>query len=91
MTQGAGGTHDREQGEGKQIYSESLINKRNPSWSTALLHSTSPGRHGSRSNGVLKKKTREVASFQHEPGKKIWKCLKRRQTSRDKVSNARDQ
>lgn len=47
--------------------------------------------HGSRSDGVLKKKTREVASFQHEPGKKIWKCLKRRQTSRDKVSNARDQ
>lgn len=39
MTQAAGVTHDREQGEGKQIYSESLVNKRNPAWSSALLHS----------------------------------------------------
>lgn len=69
VTQAAGVTHDREQGEGKQIHSESLVNKRNPSWSSALLHSTTPCQHGSRSDEVLKKKSREVASFQLEPGK----------------------
>lgn len=64
-TQVAGVTHNKEQGEDKQINSKILVNERptKSCWSSALLHSTSPCRHRSKHDQVLTWKMREVASF----------------------------